>query len=179
MASNNLSLLKEIESFNPRLRFYRATRNGMVKTTESLFPNYIFARFDIWTDLDTVQYTPGISQVIHFGRRYPIVDDGEITELRRHFKDDLPKWCGCTLREGDEVTLTEKPFSGMKAVISRVLPAKQRVQVLIELLGRTTQVDLAMHSVSPREKGVLRSFRNLQSEANALESEEEGELVRL
>jgi len=43
---------------------------------------------------------------------------------------------------GDEVQITEGPFRGLAAVVRRYLPAAQRVQVLLEFLGRSTPVEV-------------------------------------
>ncbi len=49
---------------------------------------------------------------------------------------------------GAEVILGEGAFSGMKASVLRVLPAGQRVQVLLDMLGRPTSVEVDRRCVS-------------------------------
>ena len=45
---------------------------------------------------------------------------------------------------GEPVRIVSGPLSGLEAVVSRVLPARQRVSVLLDFLGRQTVVELAM-----------------------------------
>jgi len=51
------------------------------------------------------------------------------------------------------VTITEPPFSGLEAVVTRVLPAKERVKVLLEFLGRPVETEVATHKVLPARNG--------------------------
>ena len=40
--------MEDVEVFNPRMRYTRSMKYGPVEVIESMFPNYLFARFD-WT----------------------------------------------------------------------------------------------------------------------------------
>src|SRR5438046_1344346 len=59
-AAAYLQQIAEVEVFNPQLRLVRATRRGRVWSTESLFPNYLFARFPLEKLLEKVRYTPSV-----------------------------------------------------------------------------------------------------------------------
>jgi transcription antitermination factor NusG len=52
-----------------------------------------------------------------------------------------------TLAEGDAVEIVEGPFRGQTGVVQRLLPARERVKVLLEVLGGTNQVDLQLTAV--------------------------------
>jgi transcriptional antiterminator RfaH len=149
IAAANLKRLSGVETFCPRLRSRKLTRRGPVWMTESLFPNYLFARFSIATLLDAVKYTSGVSHVVHFANRYPSVPDAAIDELREAFGNEELQLSAEIPSEGDQVIVSNHAFFGMEAVVVRVMPARQRVQVLIDMLGRTTIVELQMGSVFP------------------------------
>lgn len=55
---------------------------------------------------------------------------------------------------GDEVTVAEGAFSGMRAFVLRVMPARRRVQVLLDVLGRPTPAELDENSVVVEGNGV-------------------------
>jgi transcriptional antiterminator RfaH len=74
--------MEDVEVFNPCIKFARPTRNGPMWIVESLFPNYLFARFDWTCSLPKVHYAPGISGVVHFGTQWPCIPDETIAELR-------------------------------------------------------------------------------------------------
>src|ERR1043166_9701891 len=67
IAARHLRQIENVEVFNPRIRFPRSTPAGKVIVTESMFPNYLFARFDWKLLLTRVHYAPGVSGVVHFG----------------------------------------------------------------------------------------------------------------
>src|SRR5512137_7046 len=82
IAAAHLQQDSDIAVYLPRIRFKRATRRGPVWFTEALFPNYLFARFDLAACLRRVCHARGIRGVVHFGDRWPIVPETVIDELR-------------------------------------------------------------------------------------------------
>jgi transcriptional antiterminator RfaH len=138
IAAAHLRLLDGVDVFNPRLRIRKATRRGVVTFVESLFPNYIFARFNPEFAFNNVRYAPSVSTIVHFGVRVTSVPDAVIEELRREFGEGEMIDCERHVAEGDIVTIGEGPFYGMTAKVLRVLTPHQRVEVLLEFLGRTT-----------------------------------------
>ena len=81
-----------------------------------------------------------VSTIVHFGNRLPLVPEEVITELRSGFPEDEIIDCDRHVEAGDEVTIGEGPFAGMKATVLRVMTPYQRVEVLLEMLGRVTPV---------------------------------------
>src|SRR5438045_453518 len=71
-AAAHLRQIPGVEVFNPQLKLVRATRRGRVWSTESLFPNYLFARFNLEKLLEKVRYTPSVKSVLQFGNRVPL-----------------------------------------------------------------------------------------------------------
>src|SRR6478672_11621731 len=82
IAARHLSQMEGVQVFNPRIKFARATKHGAVWLTESLFPNYLFARFDWKTGLNKVHYAPGVSGIVRFGDKWPTIPDSTIEELK-------------------------------------------------------------------------------------------------
>ncbi|MGZ8899949.1 MAG: transcription termination/antitermination NusG family protein [Limisphaerales bacterium] len=140
IAAAHLRMVPEVEVFCPRLKVKKATRRGLVTFIESLFPNYLFARFDSKRLLDKVKHSPSVSTIVHFGNKMPMVPDEVILDLRSGFPEDEIIDCDRHVEAGDEVTIGEGPFAGMKATVLRVMTPYQRVEVLLEMLGRVTPV---------------------------------------
>lgn len=147
IAAGHLARMGDVDVFNPRVRFIRHTRIGPMPVTESMFPNYLFARFNWNQALARVHYAPGISGVVHFGSRWPIVPDPAIEEIRRLIAadgvcvlDDMPK-------PGEEVELRGGALEGLQAVVRRAMPGSQRVLVLLDFLGRQCTVEVGMESI--------------------------------
>ena len=52
------------------------------------------------------------------------------------------------LYPGAEVTVAEGAFLGFSGIVLRVLPARQRVQILVDFLGRTTLAEVERKSLT-------------------------------
>jgi transcriptional antiterminator RfaH len=159
IAARNLKVLGEVELFSPRLRTRKITRRGPIWFVESLFPNYLFARFPFAALIEEVKFTPGISHIVHFGGRYPAIPAGVITELQEQFREEDLQLGSATPDAGDLVTVTEPKFFGLQAKVLRILPARERVQVLLEMLGRTAVVELNLSSVVPENRPLPEGLR--------------------
>jgi transcription antitermination factor NusG len=130
----------------------RATRRGAVWFIEALFPGYIFARFDWASHSQQVRGSQGVSTLLTFGTVAPVIADSIIHSLRAEFDarevHEVPE----TLRDGDIVTIAGGAFHGLQATVLRVLAPSARVQVLLDILGGTTKVDVPMQNVTRDEK---------------------------
>ena len=125
----------------------RATRRGVMHVSEPLFPCYIFFRCLIEEKLGEIQRTSGISTVVHFARRIPKIADTVIEELKECFEGEEPLTVEDRLSPGDEVVVVDGAFCGMHAFVLRVMPARRRVQVLLDILGRPTPAEVDENSV--------------------------------
>jgi transcriptional antiterminator RfaH len=126
IAAAHLRQIPDVEVFNPQLRLLRSTRQGRRSSTESLFPNYVFARFVLETMLEKVTYTPAVKVVLRFGDRISEIPDAVIEDLRQGVEELSVQLLTDAPVEGEEVEVAVGAFAGMKALVTRVLPAKQR-----------------------------------------------------
>ena len=147
IAATSVNKTLGLEVFHPRLRIERATRRGVVKVIEPLFPCYLFVRCD-FERLDEIRYVNGISSLVHFGHGIPKVPETVIEELQRCFETEEPMSVQDRLFPGAEVTVAEGSFQGFRGIVLRVLPARQRVQILLDFLGRTTVTEVDRKSVT-------------------------------
>jgi transcriptional antiterminator RfaH len=147
IAATNLRKNLNLEVFHPRLRIERATRRGIVRVSEPLFPCYIFFRCVIEEKLGEIQRTNGVNTVVHFARRIPKIPDAVIEELKECFEGEETMTVEDRLSPGDEVVVVEGAFRGMSAFVLRVMPARKRVQVLLDVLGRPTPAEVEERSV--------------------------------
>ncbi|HTY85983.1 MAG TPA: transcription termination/antitermination NusG family protein [Candidatus Acidoferrum sp.] len=154
IAARNLRAHLDLEVFHPRLRIERATRRGVVRVSEPLFPCYIFFRCLIDEKLAEIQRTSGVSTVVHFAHRIPKIADAVIDELKECFEGEETITVEDRLSPGDEVIVADGAFRGMSAFVLRVMPARKRVQVLLDVLGRPTPAELDENSVVMESNGV-------------------------
>jgi transcriptional antiterminator RfaH len=154
IAARNLRGRLGVEVFNPRLRVERATRRGPVRSIEALFPCYVFVRCDLADCADAIRYTYGVSNLVHFGPKVPPVPDDVIEQLRQCFESEEPIDVEDRLTPGSPVTVAEGPFLGSQGVIIRLLPARQRVQILLDFLGQTTVAEVDRRSISLADRSM-------------------------
>ena len=152
IAAANVTRRLGLEVFHPRLRIERATRRGVVRVVEPLFPCYIFVRCQLEERVDEIRYINGISSFVHFGHRIPSVPDVVIDELRQCFEAEEPMAVEDRILPGSEVTIAEGAFLGARGIVVRTLPARQRVQILLEFLGRTTLTEVDRKSVTVEDQ---------------------------
>lgn len=145
LAARQLAQIEDVEVFSPRVRFSRSTPHGPVIITESLFPNYLFARFDWRRSLARVHYAPGVKHIVHFGDKWPTVPDEAIDELRAHLGHQELHIIDSGLAPGDRVEFAGGAFHGLRAVVTQVMPARDRVAVLLDFLGRQTMLEVSPH----------------------------------
>ncbi len=138
-----------LEVFSPIIRFQRATLSGKKWFEEALFPCYIFARFPYRTHYRLAASAMGVTKIVSFGGHPSVVADGVIDELREFVRDNETIEISPDIRAGDEVTVLDGPFKGLRAVVTRVMPAKERVAVLLDLLGTQREVEVTAQRVVP------------------------------
>jgi transcriptional antiterminator RfaH len=160
IAAANLGRHLQIEVFNPRLRMERATRRGLVRNVEPLFPCYIFVHCAPEL-LDQIRYVSGISSVIHFGGRVASVPDSVIAELKDCFEAEEPLLVEDRLTPGAEVSIAEGAFTGFNAIVLRTMPARRRVQILLDILGRQTLVEVDRHAVTLQNRNMAELMPSL------------------
>jgi transcriptional antiterminator RfaH len=112
-----------------------------------MFPGYLFARFALAEAHSAVRYAHGVSGLVRFGDRYPTVEDEIVIYLQEHTGATEIKEVAYAISPGDQVKVAEGAFAGLEAVVTQVLPAKQRIKVLIEFLGRRMEAEVEHRSV--------------------------------
>jgi transcriptional antiterminator RfaH len=154
IAASNLRKNLELEVFHPQLRVERATQRGVMRLVEPLFPCYVFVKCVLEQKLADIQHTVGVKKLVRFGDRIPQVPDGIIEELQEYFVAEAPVAVENQLSPADEVVITRGAFAGIRAFVLRVMPARMRVQVLLDILGRPTPVEVDRNAVV-RERNSL------------------------
>jgi transcriptional antiterminator RfaH len=147
IAAANVRRNLKLEVFNPRLCIERATQRGVIRSVEPLFPCYIFVRCVIEEKINEIQHTNGVSSLVRFGNKIPKVEDSIIEELQKCFEAEEPLAVEDSISPADEVMVADGAFAGMQAKVLRVLPATRRVQILLDILGRPTSVEVDRASV--------------------------------
>jgi transcriptional antiterminator RfaH len=138
-----------MEIFCPRVRFRKPTKRGPVWFIESMFPGYLFARFDYGALHHQIRHRPGVSGFVQFGERLVLLPDALINEIRARTGTDEIVEVSRALEPGQEVEITQGPFQGLNALVTRVINARDRVEILIEWMGRTLHAEADVANLEP------------------------------
>jgi transcriptional antiterminator RfaH len=155
IAAAHLRFLPGVEAYCPRLRYRKMTRRGPVWFVEALFPGYVFAHFTPSESQRAVAGARAVTSLVQFSGQLASLPDAAIRDLRAHMEDEDCKTMDCEIEEGSEVTITSGVFMGLSTVVTRLMPAGDRVRVLIEILGECREVEVASSHVLPEWTHVL------------------------
>ena len=136
-----------ISCFSPRVRFRKATRRGAVWFVEPMFPGYLFANFLYSSMHRAVEHASGVNGIVHFGDYLATIDQSVVAALQQRAGEEELVTIDPQIETGQSVHIAEGPFQGLEAVVTRVLPAQQRVKVLLEFLGRSVETEISIPKV--------------------------------
>ncbi len=131
---------KSFETFFPTLTIERRWSDRAKKLAAPLIPGYVFCRFDGEHRLP-IMTTPGVREIVGYGRQAAPVDESELTALRRVIASGGPVRSCDYLRHGDRVEVAEGPMQGLRGLLLEV-KGSCRVVVSVELLQRSVSVEL-------------------------------------
>lgn len=113
------------------------------------FPCYLFARvdFDVMPR-SAIDWMPGVQRIVRSGDRPTVVADEIVEAIRLRLKGI--KGMGYRpFQQGDPVRITSGPLLDLEAVFDRALAAKDRVRLLLDILGRATAVEMEYGQIAP------------------------------
>jgi transcriptional antiterminator RfaH len=53
----------------------------------------------------------------------------------------------CSIKVGQSVQIADGAFQGLEAVVTHLLPARDRIRVLFDFLGRSVEMEVSMAKV--------------------------------
>lgn len=137
------------EVFAPKIRFRRNRAGRPIWWTEALFPSYVFARFDFFQQHRQIRALPGVSTIVHFGDEPVSLADEILVQLRDTIGEgDTVVVTGVT-EPDSEVVIVSGPLRGLRLLVTRVIPARERIAVLLEILGMEREVEVDAKSAVP------------------------------
>ena len=149
IAAAGLQRRLNVNCFAPRLRYRKMTRRGAVWFVEAMFPGYLFAEFVYLEQRRRVEYSPGIQGIVQFGDYIATVDSGTLATLQEQAGTEDIVTIDPEIKVGQSVRIAEGPLQGLEAIVTRVLPARERIRVLLELLGGQVEAEVSSPKVVP------------------------------
>jgi transcriptional antiterminator RfaH len=136
-----------IECFSPRLRFRKMTNRGPVWFVEAMFPGYLLAKFVYAKQHRAVEASHGIRGIVHFGDRLATLPENIVVALQSSVGAEEVLTIDSSIKIGQSVQIIEGPFQGLEVLVTQLLPAKERVRVLFDFLGRSIEMEVSTTKV--------------------------------
>ena len=132
-----------IVPYAPKVLVPRRHGSRRWQVLESLFPGYLFARFTPQPSLlHRIQRTPGVTRLLWDRESLVPVDDDVVQFIRqreegRGFIAPPPG-----IQAGTRVRFGTGPFAMLEGVVDRLASSRDRVRVLLTLMGALVSVDV-------------------------------------
>jgi len=138
-----LSEFPAIELLNPRVR--RKKRRGVrrIEVEETLFPCYLFARFDLSRYMHIVRNTRGVRRMVGDHSESPWTVDDKIIEIIQQRTVNYPVDAEePRFKCGENVMVTAGPLAGLNGVFLYDMSASERVVVMLNTIQSCARVQL-------------------------------------
>lgn len=112
-----------------------------------LFPQYIFARFDLSAHYFEVRYMPGVTGIVSAGPEPLAVSEEIVNSVRARCTDGVAQLSLGSLQLGEHVRVVKGPFRNFDAVFEGYLSGAKRVAILIQTVtgpGLRVNVDASI-----------------------------------
>ncbi len=134
----------------PRATQSRRRAGRRLTVVEPLFPRYLFIRLNMGTDnWAPIRSTIGVSALVRFGAEPARVPDTLVALLRSHETGSgIHEWAQKPMRTGQGVRVADGVFAGYQGIFL-ARSSRERVVVLLDILGRPVRAQLIADQVDP------------------------------
>jgi transcriptional antiterminator RfaH len=137
-------------AYLPLMHQARRRLGRRVSIIAPMFPRYLFIHLDSETDnWGPIRSTLGVVSIVRFGQRPAKVPEALVQLLRSH---EDPQGIQITtpddLKPGTRVRVTDGSFTGYEGIFE-AKSSRQRVVVLLDIMGRITRTSLEAGVIEP------------------------------
>jgi len=94
-----------------------------------------------------IRSTIGVAGMVHFGSMPAVVPENIIANLKSNENEfSLQQIESKKLKQGEKIEIITGPFEGHKAIYQK-MKSNERVSVLLDIVGKNTQVTLSVHEL--------------------------------
>jgi transcriptional antiterminator RfaH len=136
------------QCYLPMIAIEKLTRESLHVIEEPLFPRYLFINLDAsryGQNWSPIRSTWGVSGLVSFGSA-PAKISSSIIDLLREQEQGLSEDPQRLFSAGERLYVAEGPFAGLQAIY-QMASGENRAMVLIELMGKSAQMQIAPASL--------------------------------
>jgi len=133
---------KGVEVFSPLMENFLLRNGRMNKELKSLFPGYIFGKFDLEQNYPLVRWAKGVKKVLGFGE-YPTPISEEVVEIIRERTDTQGVVrLKFQFQANDVIRIKTGPLKDLLGIFERWMPDGERVRILLSLMSYQPVVEM-------------------------------------
>lgn len=123
---------------------YQRQNKSHKHLVEPLFPRYLFLKaIAAIQNLAPVRSTRGVISMVRFGTELAVVPDAVINAIKNRMEttSGLIRIAPAPVNTGDKVRVFDGPLAGVSGIVEE-WNSENRALILMELLGRSTRVEV-------------------------------------
>ena len=111
-----------------------------------MFPGYIFAKFQFHAHSRQVIHSQGITRVVELGERR-IIPNHVVEDLKTSLPEEVIEAPDLSILPGAEIEVITGSLKGLNGKVLAQISAQNRIQILLDFLGREIKVSIAPEDV--------------------------------
>lgn len=139
--------LKGYSVYLPAYTKQRRSFDRRVTVEVTLFPGYVFCRFDA-NERGRILDTGGVVEVVRFGGRFAVVPDSDLQAIETVLRSGMEAVAWPYLPQGSRVRVTDGPLDGLQGVLVQHR-AGDRVVISVDVLQRSVAVEVDCDWLAP------------------------------
>jgi len=133
---------KGVVIFNPLMEKF-ALKNGRInKEFHSLFPGYIFGKFDLDQNYPLVRWARGVKCVLGFGGNPVSISEEVVRVIKERTDDQGIVRVKQSFKTNDVVRIKTGPLKDLLGIFERWVSDHERVRILLNLIGYQPNIEL-------------------------------------
>ncbi len=141
---------QNFEAYLPLMRHRRRRKGQYLTIIEPMFPRYLFIHLSMQDEnWGPIRSTIGVTQLVRFGNVPAQVPDDLVSILQvREDADGIQELPQPDFQRGDTVRIVDGAMAGFEAIYY-AKTGKERVILLLDIVGRSAPVQLNADSIEP------------------------------
>jgi transcription elongation factor/antiterminator RfaH len=142
---------EDIDSYIPEFPSAPRTKVGSKRDQlrQRLFPGYMFFRVpEDFVRWEQIRWAPGVRRVLHVDGSPGVIPDAVVDHIRERLADKSLRAVKPRFERGETVVVERGALAAVDAIFDRELDSASRVQILVNMMGRSLPVHIDLEDLS-------------------------------